>query len=78
VRHLASLEDVYWLAIVQGIADSAQGWMNCILFCITTRKIREKFMEFVECCFCCRKKQINISIHFKEIAGIPLSGLQLK
>jgi len=48
-------QDVYWLALVQGVGDSAQGWMNCILFCITTRKIREKF---VDSCFC-RKKEVE-------------------
>jgi len=47
VRFLAQshyMSSLLFLKLMQGAGDSAQGWANCILFCIFTRKIREKFM----------------------------------
>jgi len=52
-----SLEGLYWLAFIQGVGDSAQGWANCILFCIFTRKIREKFVNSFLALFCNRKEE---------------------
>jgi len=52
-----SVDGIYWLAFMQGVGDSAQGWANCVLFCIFTRKIREKFIECLPRVCCCRKKE---------------------
>jgi len=53
---------VWWLALMQGVGDSAQGWANCILFCIFTRKIREKFVEYLpKCCWLCGRREDEAS-----------------
>jgi len=36
--------NLYWLTVVQGIGDSAQGWANCILFCFLTKRWRQLFL----------------------------------
>jgi len=33
-----TIQQQFWLAVMQGVGDSAQGWANCILFCFFTRK----------------------------------------
>lgn len=44
----------------QGIGDSGQGFVNALLFCLFTIKVREKFktevMRLYHCC-CCRRHQ---------------------
>jgi len=35
--------NIYPIALMQGLGDSAQGWANCLLFCFFTTKIRQKF-----------------------------------
>jgi G protein-coupled receptor 157 len=50
-----SADKLYWLAVVQGIGDSAQGFANFLLFCVFTPKIRKKFQASL-CGWCkCRK-----------------------
>jgi len=39
----------FWLAILQGFGDSAQGWANCLLFCFFTKIIRTKIIRTL-CC----------------------------
>uniref|UniRef100_A0A6B2LB81 G-protein coupled receptors family 2 profile 2 domain-containing protein n=1 Tax=Arcella intermedia TaxID=1963864 RepID=A0A6B2LB81_9EUKA len=39
----------FWLAVLQGFGDSAQGFFNAILFVALTRKIRDKF-KLLLCC----------------------------
>ncbi|CAH1796165.1 unnamed protein product [Owenia fusiformis] len=41
---------VSWIAPLQGIGDSAQGFANCVLFCIFTERVRKRLL------FCCRKR----------------------
>lgn len=45
-----NVADWFWLALLQGIGDSAQGWANCLLFCLFTRVIRKKISERVFRC----------------------------
>jgi len=51
-----SIFQQFWLAVMQGIGDSAQGWANCILFCFFTKKIRE-LMLLKWCCCCYRSSE---------------------
>lgn len=38
---------------LQAMGDPAQGWANCILYCLLTRKIRNRLFS----CFCSKLKQ---------------------
>lgn len=38
---------------LQAMGDPAQGWANCILYCLLTRKIRNRLFS----CFCSKSKQ---------------------
>jgi len=59
VRWLTSMPcpgflNLYAMALMQGLGDSAQGWANCLLFCVFTTKIRLKFKDlFMD--HCCKK-----------------------
>jgi len=44
----------FWLAILQGVGDSAQGWANCLLFCFFTKVLRRKIVGAI---LNCVKKQ---------------------
>ena len=35
----------FWILILMGVGDSAQGFANCILFCVLTEKVRMKFVR---------------------------------
>jgi len=48
VDFVGETSNLYWLALAQGIGDSAQGWANCITFCILTKRWR---MLFLAKCF---------------------------
>jgi len=73
VRFLAAvwdrnvIVDFYWLAFLQGIGDSAQGWANCFLFCIFTRKIRDKFVDKIQSIFCCSSEDDKLEIKSHEV-----------
>eukprot|EP01121_Diplochlamys_sp_Union-15-3_P003586 TRINITY_DN13529_c0_g1_i1.p1 TRINITY_DN13529_c0_g1~~TRINITY_DN13529_c0_g1_i1.p1 ORF type:complete len:335 (+),score=13.78 TRINITY_DN13529_c0_g1_i1:8-1012(+) len=54
-----SVNNIYWLAMLQGIGDSAQGWANFLLFCVFTAKIRRKYLRLLRCAFC-REKDVGI------------------
>jgi len=38
----------FFIFCFQGIGDSAQGFANCILFCVFTEKVREKFTSCLQ------------------------------
>eukprot|EP00118_Oscarella_pearsei_P029152 m.3790 g.3790 ORF g.3790 m.3790 type:complete len:407 (+) comp9814_c0_seq1:84-1304(+) len=46
------------LLILQGIGDPAQGWVNCILYCFMTRKIRGRLFAMIPSC---RRKQTIVN-----------------
>eukprot|EP01087_Luapelamoeba_hula_P013759 TRINITY_DN395_c2_g1_i2.p1 TRINITY_DN395_c2_g1~~TRINITY_DN395_c2_g1_i2.p1 ORF type:complete len:525 (-),score=127.59 TRINITY_DN395_c2_g1_i2:339-1811(-) len=35
----------FWLAFIQGMGDTAQGFANFILFCLLTKKVRKQFFD---------------------------------
>jgi len=37
------------LILLQGIGDSIQGFCNCILFCLFTKKVRKKIIDLLRC-----------------------------
>lgn len=44
--------DIYWMVVLQGIGDSAQGFANFLLFCVFTKKVRNKYTGLVRRAFC--------------------------
>lgn len=46
--------DIYWMVVLQGIGDSAQGFANFLLFCVFTSKVRNKYINLVRRAFCLR------------------------
>lgn len=46
-------QEFYWLALISGVGDSLQGFVDCIIFCFLTRKIRHKLFPFL------RKDSVN-------------------
>jgi hypothetical protein len=45
--------DIYWMVVLQGIGDSAQGFANFLLFCVFTKKVRNKYTGLVRRLVCC-------------------------
>jgi len=72
------LESVFWLALFQCVGDSAQGWANCLLYCVFTRKIRNKFIW--RCCplvvvkLCCTRilEDVDVAPNEKRIATFEI------
>jgi len=50
---------IYFLAILQAIGDSSQGFANCILFCFFTKIIRDKIFNSVNWTICSQSSTIN-------------------
>lgn len=47
--------DIYWMVVLQGIGDSAQGFANFLLFCVFTKKVRNKYTGLVRRLLCFRE-----------------------
>jgi G protein-coupled receptor 157 len=45
--------DIYWMVVLQGVGDSAQGFANFLLFCVFTKKVRNKYTGLVRRALCC-------------------------
>lgn len=51
--------------ISQGVGDSGQGFVNAILFCVFTAKVREKFkmaLARLRHCHCCQRHPYNYDL----------------
>ncbi|KAK7100914.1 G-protein coupled receptor 157-like [Littorina saxatilis] len=62
-RHLRAFD---WLLIIRAFGDNAQGLANCILFCVTTKKIRRMVARRTrKCCSCfttwCQRQQRRLA-----------------
>jgi G protein-coupled receptor 157 len=44
--------DIYWMVVLQGVGDSAQGFANFLLFCVFTKKVRNKYTGLVRRALC--------------------------
>lgn len=64
----------------QGIGDSGQGFVNALLFCLFTTKVREKFktevMRLYHCCRCRRHPYTNLD--YSTNASLPDSQAKRK
>ena len=40
---------LFWLTAIQGMGDSSQGFIDFILFCVLTNKVRERVVAFFLC-----------------------------
>eukprot|EP00052_Salpingoeca_macrocollata_P029944 m.309443 g.309443 ORF g.309443 m.309443 type:complete len:339 (-) comp23034_c7_seq4:236-1252(-) len=51
-NYSADSDNLYWLAVLQGLGDTSQGFVNAILFCFFTKAVRAHILA------CCRRKKL--------------------
>jgi hypothetical protein len=62
-----SLLATYILLCIAGIGDSGQGFVNAVLFCVFTAKVREKFkigLARLRHCRCCKRHPYNYDLQY--------------
>ncbi|XP_060072132.1 G-protein coupled receptor 157-like [Ylistrum balloti] len=52
----ADKPEVKWIVPMQGIGDSAQGFVNFVVYCCMTDAIRRRLFK---CCMCCIKRSVD-------------------
>ena len=58
---------VHYIYTSQGIGDSGQGFVNAVLFCVFTAKVREKFkigLARLRHCPCCKRHPYNYDLQY--------------
>ncbi|XP_074654063.1 G-protein coupled receptor 157-like [Tubulanus polymorphus] len=57
-----------FLLVLQGIGDSGQGFCNCIIFCLSSRKLNEYFSDWCTNCWCaCKRCCPSICREYKDL-----------
>ena len=68
----------HYILSLQGIGDSAQGFVNGVLFCLLTSVVRKKM---ISCCgrhckiICCRSKKFQLPVDIESETEQPSSEI---